>query len=703
MTQEAQKFVQQMSVTKERNLAFFERYFKNIYDTFKNRELRTSKLNIDPNKLTVDLLVDDLPSYNGDAINHSRKEALEFSNAFKVNSMNHPLRHTYVGELHSGRYFHGNLEAFLKDVKAFKGSARPYIFEHSIPQVVFLGSGLGIHISELLKLRKIRHAILVEHNPDNFLASLYITDWQTIIQPFIDDQSCSFTLSIGDTIQEPEDIRVHTAFSAAWNAACQNIPFLPVQTVLYIHQADPFYTKVASRFNKEIEPFVNVWGYYDDEVNQLNHVLHNFKSKKPILSKIDLSNDSRVTLICGNGPSLDPYLPIIKENRKLINVISAGSTTHTLLKNDIIPDFMVTLESDLATYEALTLLPKNKAKLTPIVAAAQVHPKTFDIFGGAVIYMKQETAFSHVFSNTDEQIANGTPSATNAAIAVALDLKLPNIFLVGMDFGFLDPTQSHASDSFYSKTGDEAFEETFKKFKERIAKDSYLLEENQFGKIFTTPFYNTGRIHCQRKIMESKRTDIHNLSTGATIERTEFSGQEALIEAISRLEIENDLEPIFDRIMESSRIIKHNQIVKGVNRIKQYISKTSQEIIELLEKIEPHRESIDDHVFKIVQLISGKKSRQNGSLNMMLRGTIWHWCFNYYALTKQVDRQDQIEEITDSWKAHFTYFLRNLPEHFSNYIDIKDSESDFLNLTISDAEPNIDDWLYKGTKVTHSE
>ena len=43
---------------------------------------------------------------------------------------------------------------------------------------------------------------------------------------------------------------------------------MPVQTVFYVHKADPFYTKVAERLNNEIEAYINVWGYYDDEVNQ---------------------------------------------------------------------------------------------------------------------------------------------------------------------------------------------------------------------------------------------------------------------------------------------------------------------------------------------------------------------------------------------------------------------------------------------------
>src|SRR5690606_16477653 len=119
----------------------------------------------------------------------------------------------------------------------------------------------------------------------------------------------------------------------AWNTICLNVPFMPVQTVFYIHQADPFYTKVANRLNDEIEPYINVWGFYDDEVNQLNQISANIRNGYKVLKKINLSSETKPTIICGNGPSIDAYMPIIKENRDKLYVIAAGSACYTLLKN----------------------------------------------------------------------------------------------------------------------------------------------------------------------------------------------------------------------------------------------------------------------------------------------------------------------------------------------------------------------------------
>jgi len=694
MAQSAQALVQEMSALKNRNLAFLNEYFPDIYKAFKDKELTHSRLNIDPNNLEVDLLIDDKPLYNNDTRAVNRQEAETFSNAFKPDSYNHPLRHTYADEVHQGRFAHGSLGRFLTAAGAVKGTAAPYLFEQSLPQVVFLGCGLGLHIKELLELRDVRHGILVEHDSDRFLASLYVTDWADILQPYIDDKTRSFSLSVGDTRHLDYDKRVHTAFAAAWNNSCINVPFMPIQTVFYVHQADDFYTDVATRLNNEIEPFINVWGYYDDEMNQLNHVMHNFKRGIPVLKKQDFSEHPKITLICGNGPSLDSCIELIKEFRDHITLISAGSTTHTLLTQDIYPDAVVTLESDLATYGALTLLPTEKAKKVPVIGAAQIHPYTFKLFGDGLLYLKQETAYAQAFGKENERIANGTPSATNAALALAMDLKLPNLHLVGLDFGFLFAEQSHAQGAFYY---DEEQSQRFQNFRTGISQQAYYLETNEHGKIYTTPFYNTSRVHAERKILESKGdTTIINLSQGATITGTDFGSADAFHELLKTQQTQpSEAESFFKLLKKSARKPNDQTVKQGRYEIYRWINSVCIDARKYLAELEPNRDSIDTVVHQINRLVTGRKKTKNNGFQTFIRGSFWHWLYNYYALTKQINNQDRLEEITDIWKDHFDAFLKYLPEHFNSYFSDLSDQDEKLNLTISDPEPGIEEWFKK--------
>lgn len=690
MTKTAEQLVQTLNNNKSRNLAFFQRHFPDIAKNFATRAFIRSRLNIDPHTLSVDLVTQETALYGGNAEAYNKAEAQQFSEAFAPGSSNLPVRHSYAESFYyKGRFFHASIRAFLEDIEATKGTGSAYLFHQNLPNVVFFGSGFGWHIRELLKLRPINHAVLVEHDPDRFLASLYMTDWQAMVQPFVDDPNRSFAFSVGDTTDMAEAERLYQAFGSAWNGASLNFPLLPVQTVLYIHKGDAFYTKAANRFNDEIEPSLNTWGYYDDEINQLNHVLHNLQAGVPILKQLDLHGDDRLTLICGNGPSLTPYLELIKKNRDKIILISAGSTTYTLLINDIYPDFVVTLESDLQTYKALALLPKENAKSVPVIGAAQIHPETFDLFADGLVYFKHETTYAHLFGKPDEIIADGTPSATNAALAVALDLKLSNIYLVGMDFGFFSTEETHAKESFYYHQNER---DRFENYRKSIDKKAYFLETNEHGKIYTTPFYNTGRKHAERKIRGSNRLDIVNLSTGASIEGTRFGDIDQFRIELTKRKV-TDATPVFATLKKNARTVDTKELNLLQESVKKLISDITSQILKELKGLKPTLPAIEATLYRINRIVSRYRDGKEDTVALFIRGSIWHWCFNFYALIKSENRQDQMEFMTEKWLQHFGRFLKVLPEHYEYYLSDRSTDDPRLKLMIREPEPELDRWL----------
>ena len=688
----ARDFAAQLQQRKQKNLAFFERYFSNIYHSFKDKELENAQLNLDPNTLEVNLVENGKAIYPLEAAEFNKNEAQQFSDAFKVGGMNHPISRAKPSDFYRGRFAHGSIANFLEAVDSTAEAIKPYTFRDCIPQVVFLGSGLGTHITEFLKIRDVRHGILVEHNPDRFLASLYVTDWEELILPYIKDQTRSFVLSVGDTRSLNKDERIHQAFAGAWNSMCMNVPFMPIQTVYYVHQADSFYDEVANRLNDEIEPYINVWGYYDDEVNQLNHVFHNIEQGIPILKKVDLSANSKATIICGNGPSLDTYLPIIKEHRQKLNVIAAGSATHSLLKNDIYPDFMVTLESDYATYQALTMLPADKTKQISIVGAAQITPATFGLFAESLMYLKDETTYARLFDRNNDTIADGTPSASNAALAVTLDLKPSKVFLIGMDFGFLDPSKTHSDSSFYAEKNKQ---HEFEAFKKRITAETYKVQTNKRGDVYTTPFYNTARIHAERKIRVSQRKDIINLSLGATIEGTVEQTLKEFTHYIEKLSVNPSERPIFDILKAQATKLSKKDLTRANKEVEQAFNKLKIENLAIIEKLEPNLGSIEVAVFKLNQTITNSKDSGVQKTNMFMRGIVWHWITNYYALCKEYGAEEKLERFTQEFKQHFGGFMSYLPEHFLSYVSQRTKDDPKLVLSIADAEPNIEEWFKK--------
>lgn len=686
----AQQLVKELEQRKQKNLAFFKEYFPQIYQNFHGANFKNSRLNIDPNTLEINLLENEKAIYPENAKQYNIDEANQFSDIYKEGSTLIPLRHHFGEDFYEGRFAHGLLARFLYSINSTKEGigTSPYKFEHSLGQVVFLGSGMGIHIKQLIKSRDIQHVLVIEHNHDRFLSSLYVTDWVEIITPFLDDNNRSFCLSAADNSSLSERDRVLTAYQVAWNQICDNVPFMPVQTVYYVHQGNEFYTKVANRLNDQIETYLESWGHYDDEVNQLNHVLHNIRNGIPIMQKQDFSNEQKITLVCGNGPSLDNVMPLMKKYRDKLNIISSGSTTHSLLKQDIYPDFCVSLESDVIAYHALTLIPPEKCKQINLIASCQTHPGTFSLFKESLTFIKKETAYGNALSN-GEDIENGNPSAANASLAIAIELNLPNIYLCGMDFGFIQHQSTHSKNSFYDKDN----EHLFAGYQESIIEGAYKLEENHHGSIYSTSFYSSCRNHVERKLVGTKRSDIYNLSRGATINYTQWATCDELQNQLKEINVISSTN-LFEKIATQKRIINKQEVKALAGKIGLSIKKITQSIIAIVKDMKADPKSIDQNLFRINRLISensSKASHKEGAI--FLRGVIWFWLMDLYAIRKRHDQAVPLATLLIQWKKYFLYFLENVPVHFKSITIEKSWEDPLLNLTISQPEPEIEKWL----------
>lgn len=68
-------------------------------------------------------------------------------------------------------------------------------------------------------------------------------------------------------------------------------------------------------------------------------------------------------VVAAGGPSLTKQLPLLKEIEKNVILIAAGSTVNSLLKNEIEPDYIVTVDGSLANYNHFKDIGKIKSKL----------------------------------------------------------------------------------------------------------------------------------------------------------------------------------------------------------------------------------------------------------------------------------------------------------------------------------------------------
>lgn len=96
-------------------------------------------------------------------------------------------------------------------------------------------------------------------------------------------------------------------------------------------------------YKNTITKFADLW-----QENIIRNMLYSYYSSN--LSYLEKSWSNPVVVASG-GPSLTKQIPLLKKIRPFVLLIASGSTIHTLLKNEIDPDYIISIDGGLVNYE----------------------------------------------------------------------------------------------------------------------------------------------------------------------------------------------------------------------------------------------------------------------------------------------------------------------------------------------------------------
>ena len=681
--------VLEMKALRKKNLEFFKTKIPTLYKDFYEYNNTHSRMVISSETLEPNLLVNEKPLYPTlSPQGFCAREVKDFQKSTKPGEKKAPvLRPQLEGGFEWSRFYAKMIRGFIDEVENLPGLDEKFFIRDCLQQVFFLGCGLGIHIEKLVNQRNIKHIVVFETDPDLFNASLLVTDWESIVEPFISDKDRSFRFLVAKKEADFYSNEINLQF--VWMVLINSFPFFPNNTYFYNHLRSPQYNQLLDMLLEEIRRIINVWGNYDDEVNQLNHTSQNLKKDIRMLkAEADLSKFDKTVVICGNGPSLDQYIPLLKEYRENIFIISSGSSLHSLTNNGIYSDLHAEVESDLNTYKSLILSGKEEIQSVPFIGPTQLHPWGFDIFNKKYTYIKQESALAYLFDNDLMKVNVGSPSCTNAALALAVDLNISKVFLVGVDLGFVHGGIHHSKDSFYYNNS----EKRFKDFNQRLEKEAYKVESNQFGDIYTTPFMNTCRMHMETKLKLSKNYsgNIYNLSQGVSIQGIPFSGEEKFVSSIKG-KSRSSHKDFYKKLDQCSIKTNGMNFDKIIAQILEFLKISSSEFLSIIDDITPDIDSIDTGLYRLSQYMNKKMRDKYGEMHYFVRGAVWMFLYAYHSFINQTNNEKNLVFITESWKKWFGYFLENLEVHTKYYLYDEERAEDRL-VSIIDPEPGIEKW-----------
>ncbi len=651
----------QLSAMKVKNLTFMQQYFPSVYAVLNDHSPQEKQLNVETgseqwqlvNRQTGQVLI-------ADGEEAATQEVDQFIKGCQRNNRLITVGTAFDNTFTIPRFSARKLAGLTEKSPLRKEEFDFYPFDHHIPLLCVMGVGLGLHLKHLMTRLTLDHLVICERDIDELYASLFTFDWAEFCEPLINDPHKSVTIIL--VPQHNEEM----AYGLLWNHLVKQPPFFPTGTVFYNHRSTNRNEKILVRLRKDITMYFSLWGNYDDEINQLNNALHNFRQGVPRLRlPLEQHTDTPV-LIIGSGPSLDERLEWIRSASDRAVIVSCGSARDVLRRNGIQPDFQIELESDYVAAEAYARsMAEEDTQKTTLLAAAQVPPKIFNLFESKQAFFKDSTAMASLFSQNNV-VPGCTPSATNAGLGVFLHLGFKNLFLFGMDFGYIDPTKHHSKDSIYYT--DESPEDLIDSTWDNL-EDGMPVECVDGSTIKTIPFLFTGMRRAEVEISQFKNErelNVFNCSLGAKLSRTEWlNNADAFDETLTSCG--GDRSATVNAINRPGEVIGEAEIKERLELLEEAIGRVCQRALNELEHLDDTLSSLSDCTYRIARFLEEDIYTNLKTMYYLFRGTMWFFISIGYAHTYALPEKERPGFIT-LWKDTFTEFLNEWPQHYGSVV-----------------------------------
>jgi hypothetical protein len=637
-----------------KNLSFFEKQNPSIFKVINSIKPDHSKITVsDDGK--VDLQYKKKSIYNGDAIKYAEAEVAEFKKIYQSDKRTTNIRAVAPDMYGAPRFFHQHLNETVIELYKSAKTVYPNVIHQGDRHdfLILMGIGLGLHITELLETTEVQNLLIMEADYELLALSCFFTDWEEIyqIQDPSKNKSISFLLLNNQNMENEQ--------GSLWNELVKRAPHFPYNTIYYNHGRHNKYGDIIRKTISDIKMFMSLWGFYDDEVNQLNHILHNINNEIKLIPSKQAFKWDKPVIICGSGPSLDSRIEQLKNIRDNCILLTAGTSLQVLLRNGIKPDFHIEIESDYAVFNALKSANQDNilSEIT-LICAIQCSPYIVSLFKESYAFIKDSLPIGDLIEDMPNKLIEPTPTCVNAALSFAFQYQAQDIFLFGTDFGFYDQDNHHSKHAIYNDD-DKISEDDLKLKKSNIdnMKNNFI-EKGYLGDCLTTNLYfvTKRRIDMGIKSNEIKyKFNIYNCSDGLIIEKTNHIDESEIIN------IEKNHSKTINNFSQLCRPTNLKTAQKLQNNLYPIISDLCILLIKNLKGMKTDTDSLSAMCWSISNYISTTFNSDNGSITYFIRGTLWHYMISGYSITYacQPDKQEQVIEI---WRMRFIDFLQKLPE-----------------------------------------
>ena len=502
----------------EQNILTFKKYFPDIYQRFVSYSPKKSfQLEVNPdgtgNIIDYDTKV---PMYSNtpiEQVEQQVKESLANPELSRVDFSSVEFIEDTADFLHV---------RLMSKVGEAYNKARNELNENltvskAIPSKVIFGIGLGYHLMPLINKTKASYITIFEPNEDYFFASLFCFDWVSYLKK-VDEDGSFLYLGIGDS----EEDMYQTLYQRAKSIGAFSIS----NSFFYLHYKSQSIFNLVTKIKNNFHQFFMGWGFFDDALMSVAHSIGVAKKNPNLLnSEVVLPKfvEQYPIFIVANGPSLDNDIEYIKQYKEKVIIVACNSASTALLSHGISPDFHVALERTKETYDLLeAVITEEQRQNINLLVLNVMYPDVLDLFGWSGIALKGSEPGTVLYQlgyylqtkKLSPTIGYSNPLVGNTALSFFSHMGFSDIYLFGVDNGYVDEEHHHSKSSFY-------YDEDGNSKLDSIKMGAEFEVEGNFGrKVITEPFLYTGKEQMERLIssFSDKNLQCFNCSDGAKVE-----------------------------------------------------------------------------------------------------------------------------------------------------------------------------------------
>lgn len=335
------------------------------------------------------------------------------------------------------------------------------ILPEAIKAIIVFGLTSGYALEAMVNEHSIENLFVCEPEPDFFYASLFAIDWDEILTN-IDKSDGRIYINIGDNGTNLFRDLISQFYAIG--------PYLLVNTFFYQTYYREDLVAAVNQLREQLQVVIAMGECYDHARYGIAHTVEMIERGTPLLRKEPsnyLTYQSKETpvFIVGNGPSLDQSIDAIKSHMDKAIIVSCGTALQVLFKNGILPDYHAEIEQNRSTYDWVSRSSAIEfTKQITLVSCNGIHPDTCQLFKRVQLAFKEGE--SSTVSNLNilgegnwQKLEFAFPTVTNFAINLFLELAFSQLYLLGVDLGFIDDKTHHSKQSgYYDSDGNELYD-----------------------------------------------------------------------------------------------------------------------------------------------------------------------------------------------------------------------------------------------------